>query len=96
MEQCRVVLRYIFQGSGKCLLVGFGIGNVECLFGVFLPQRWFYIYIPRCGFRNLKLVCYSSWHLEYAHLSISHLYYCLNFKIVNLKDEWGRVDIFLM
>ena len=55
-EHCRVVLRYIFQGSGACPFVGFGISNVECLFGVFLPQRWFYIYIPRYGFHNLKLV----------------------------------------
>jgi len=56
MENCGVVLRYIFQGSGECPLVGFGSSDVECLFGVFLPRRWFCINIPRYGFHNLKLV----------------------------------------
>lgn len=39
-KNCRVVLRYVLQGSGVCPLVDFGISDVGYLFGVFLLQRW--------------------------------------------------------
>jgi hypothetical protein len=49
-----IVLRYIFQVQVSVLwwalvLVMFSVW-------VFLPQRWFYINVPRYGFHNLKLV----------------------------------------